>query len=61
VWLGLWAVLVVPSPKSQAHVVTVPVVVLVKLTLSGASPLVELILKFGTGGAAETLIGFDVI
>jgi hypothetical protein len=54
---GVFRVLVVPSPKSHAHVATVPVVEFVKVTLNGAEPLVGLIVKFGTGGAALTLIG----
>ena len=53
--------LVVESPKSHAHVVTVPVVLLVKVTLSGATPLVGVIVKFATGAGALTLIGVDAV
>jgi len=43
-------VLVVPSPKSHAQVVTDPAVVFEKATLNGAAPLVGLALKFTVGG-----------
>jgi hypothetical protein len=43
--------LVVPSPKFQAQVVTAPVVVLVNATFKGPGPLVGLALKFTTGAA----------
>ena len=49
------------SPKSHAHVVTVPVVVLVKVTLSGATPLVGATVKLATGAAAVTVIGVDAV
>lgn len=44
---GFCAVLVVPSPKSQLQLVTVPVVVFEKLTFSGAVPV---------SGEAEKLV-----
>ena len=47
--------LVVPSPKSHAHVVTEPVVVFENATLNGALPLVGLALKFTTGAAGVLL------
>ena len=49
--------LLVPSPKVHAQLVTLPVVVLVNATLSGATPLVGLMVKFATGAAVATLIG----
>ena len=61
-WLpGLWVVLLVPSPKSHAQVVTLPVVVLVNVTLSGAIPLVGVMLNLATGAAALTLIGVEAV
>ena len=53
--------LLVPSPKSHAQVVTLPVVVLEKVTLSGAAPLVGVIVKLATGAGAVTLIGVDAV
>ena len=47
--------LVAPSPKSHAHVVTDPVVILEKVTLNGAGPLVTLALKSTTGAAGVLL------
>ena len=44
--------LVLPSPKVHAQLVTLPVVVLVNATLSGATPLVGVMLKLATGAAA---------
>ena len=49
------------SPKSHAHVVTVPVVLLVKVTLSGATPLAGVTVKLATGAAAVTVIGVDAV
>jgi hypothetical protein len=54
---GFWAVLVVPSPKSHAQVAIVPVEEFVNATLNGAVPLVGVIVKFASGGAALTLMG----
>ena len=52
--------LVVPSPKFQAQVVTWPVVVLVKATFKGAVPIVGLALKAIAGApGALTLTGAD--
>ncbi len=48
-WLGLCAVEVPPSPKVQAQLVTEPVVVSVKSTVSGAQPLVAEAVKAATG------------
>jgi hypothetical protein len=50
-------VLLVPSPKSQFHVVAVPVVVLLNVTVKGAAPLVGVMLKFATGAGGLTVIG----
>jgi len=44
-------VLLVPSPKFQAQVVTCPVVLLVNATFNGAPPTVGLALKLITGAA----------
>jgi hypothetical protein len=41
----------VPSPKFQERLVTVPVDVSVRVTGSGAVPLVGLAVKLATGGA----------
>ena len=49
------------SPKSHAHVVTVPVVVLVNVTLSGATPLAGAAVKLATGAAVVTAIGEDAV
>ena len=53
----------VPSPKSQAHVVTDPVVVLAKVTLNGAVPLVTLALKstIGAAGVLLTVIAEETV
>ena len=60
--MELLRVLVVPSPKFQAHVVTCPVVVLVNTTSSGALPTVGLALKLTTGAAgALTLMGVEAV
>ena len=55
--------LLVPSPKSHAHVVTDPVVVLEKATVNGAVPLVTLALKFttGTAGVLLTVIAEEAV
>ena len=55
--------LVVPSPKSHAHAVTDPEVVLVNVTLfSGATPLIGVMLKFTAGADAEvTVIGVPAV
>ena len=53
--------LLVPSPKSHAQAVTVPVVVLVKATFSGFLPLMGVMLKFATGADAVTLIGVEAV
>ena len=53
--------LVVPSPKFQAHVVTDPVVVLVNATLNGATPVAGLALKPTTGAGALTLIALAAV
>ena len=53
--------LVVPSPKFQAHVVTDPVVVLAKATLNGATPVAALGLKFTTGAGALTLMAVAAV
>jgi hypothetical protein len=61
VWVGDWAVLEVLSPKSHAHVVTVPVVPLVNVTFRGAVPLVGVMVKFAIGAAALTVIGVEAV
>ena len=48
-WLGLCVVLVPPSPKFQDHAVGVPEDVSVKVTVSGAVPLVGFAVKLATG------------
>ena len=54
--------LVVPSPKSHAHAVTFPVVVLANITLRGALPLAGVIVKLATGaGTVLTLIGVAAV
>ena len=55
--------LVAPSPKSHAHVVTDPVVVLEKATPNGAGPLVTLALKSttGTAGVLLTVIAEEAV
>ena len=53
--------LVVPSPKFEANVVTDPVVVLAKATLNGAAPLLALALKFTTGAGALTLMAVAAV
>lgn len=54
--------LVVPSPKFQAQVVTWPVVLLVNITFSGALPMVGLPLKLTTGAAGvPTLMGVEAV
>ena len=53
--------LVVPSPKLQAQPVTLPVVASVNATVSGAVPLVGVIVKFATGAGGVTLIGVDAV
>ena len=55
-WVGLLTMLVVPSPKLQAQLVTCPVVVLVNATLSGAIPLLGLAPKLTTGAAGATTL-----
>jgi hypothetical protein len=51
-------VLLVPSPKSQFQLVTLPVVVLLKVTANGVVPLVGVIVKFATGAVgALTAMG----
>jgi hypothetical protein len=55
-WLGLWRVLVPPSPKFHDQEVGVPPVkVPVKATVSGAEPLVGVPVKFGTGRAQAVM------
>jgi hypothetical protein len=53
--------LLVPSPKSHAHVETVPVLLLVNVTFRGTVPLVGVIPKFATGGAADTVIAVEAV
>ena len=53
--------LLVPSPKSHAQLVTLPVVISVNVTLSGATPLVGVMLKLAIGAAALTLIGVEAV
>ena len=53
--------LVEPSPKLQAQLVTLPVVASVNATVSGATPLVGVIVKFATGAGGVTLIGVDAV
>ena len=48
--------LVVLSPKSHNQDVTLPLVVFVNVTFTGAVPLVGVIVKLVTGAAATTLI-----
>ena len=48
-WLGLWSVEVVESPKSHAQEVGAPVEVSVKVTARGATPPFEDSVKFATG------------
>ena len=53
--------LLVPSPKVHAQLVTLPVVVSAKVTVSGATPLAGLIVKFATGGGVDTLTGVEAV
>jgi hypothetical protein len=55
VWLGLWVVLVEPSPKLHDQLVTLPVEASVKVTARGAVPLVGLALNLATGAVAAGL------
>ena len=61
-WLGFSALLLPPSPKSHAQVLTVPPVDWsVKLTVSGASPLVGLAEKSATGSAESSITVIDLV
>jgi hypothetical protein len=55
VWLGLWAVLVSPSPKSQAQEVGVFSVVSVNCTARGALPPVTFVVKAAAGGLPTSM------
>jgi hypothetical protein len=53
--------LVPPSPNVHEWFVIVPVDASVKVTLSGAAPLVGLAVKSATGAAAVTVIRLDCV
>ncbi len=55
-WLGLCAVLVLPSPKSQAQEAMVPVEASVKATVRGAGPDVGVALKAALGGGVTVTV-----
>jgi hypothetical protein len=61
VWLGLLDVLVPPSPNVHEWFVIVPVDASVKVTFSGAAPLVTLAVKLATGGAFVTVMRLDCV
>jgi hypothetical protein len=54
VWLGFWALELVPSPKSQLQLVGLSVELSLKETASGALPLVGLALKSAVGAVVGT-------
>jgi len=56
VWVAFRSVEVFPSPKSQAHAVTLPVEASVNATASGALPSVVLVLKDAAGGASTVTV-----
>ncbi len=55
-WLGLCAVLVLPSPKSQVREVMLPVEASVKATGRGAAPDVGVALKAAPGGGVTVTV-----
>ncbi len=55
-WLGLCAVLVPPSPKSQLHEAMEPVEVSLKVTVRGAGPEVTSALKAATGAGTTVTV-----
>jgi hypothetical protein len=55
VWLGFCTAEVAPSPKLHDQAVGLPEDVSVKVTVSGAVPLVGEALKLAAGGATDTL------